>query len=181
MKWQTLALTFLTSTGLASPITQRDPAKVYALRLVSKTPSLNGKYLGAKGQAVGVYKDPAQAVKFFPVPSTEGLYELHRYPSVGQDEQHALALVGAESHGLLDLADLVNPAATEFPKGTKVDWNSFTLDKESKSVEYAGAAGGRWAAFPSGNNGEWSVKWKDPSAITIDVYMPVTVVYEEVE
>lgn len=35
MKWQTLALAFLTSTGLASPISERDTPKVYALRLVS--------------------------------------------------------------------------------------------------------------------------------------------------
>lgn len=114
------------------------------------------------GTLVGIYKDSPSVVKFFPVPAKEGpsgLYELHRYPVQGTDE-HTLALVGAESLGLLDLADVINPAATTFPKGTKCDWNSFSLNKETKTIDYAGAAGGRWVAFPSGTNGEWSVKWK---------------------
>ncbi|KAM7195100.1 hypothetical protein V8F20_007650 [Naviculisporaceae sp. PSN 640] len=182
MKWQTLALAFLTSTGLASPIIQRDAPKVYALRLVSKTPSLDGKYLGTDGTLLGVYKGSPSVVKFYPVPGpSTGLFELHRTTTTGEQDVHNIALVGAETGGLLDLADVKNPAATTFPKGTKVDWNSFSLDKETNSVVYAGAPGGRWVAFPSGNNGEWSVKWKSASAITIQVYMPVDVVYEEVE
>lgn len=108
-------------------------------------------------------------VKFFPVPGpSDGLFELHRTPATGEpSDVHTLALVGAESLGLLDLADVKNPAATTFPKGTKCDWNSFSLNKETNTIEYAGAAGGRWVAFPSGTNGEWSVKWKSGKFVSV--------------
>ncbi|KAK3329571.1 hypothetical protein B0H66DRAFT_526955 [Apodospora peruviana] len=185
MKWQTFTLSLFASAGLASPVALDASPKVYALRLSSQTQSLNGKYLGVNGTLVGVYKNSPSVLRFYPVPSADdkkadaGLVELHTYPSGAVD--HALALVGAESHGLMDLTDVVNPAASNFPKGTKCDWTSFSLNKNKNSVAYAGGSG-KWVAFPSGTaGGEWSVKWKSSTAMTIETYMPVDVVYEEVE
>ena len=137
---------------------------------------------------MGVYNDSPAVLHFYPVPSKEGrggagLYELHRYP-VGIVD-HALALVGAEARGLMDLTDVPNPAVTKFPTGTKCDWDSFSLDAKDKTVDYAGSSGGRWVAFPSGTGGEWSVKWKDRKlsfflgsllfGITVPSYTPLFV------
>ncbi|KAK3694708.1 hypothetical protein B0T22DRAFT_533703 [Podospora appendiculata] len=187
MKWQALALSVLASTGLASPINPeaRDTAaqKVYTLRLSSKEPSLDGQYLGVNGTLVGVFK-AASVVRFYTVPNAKtGNVELHTYP-VGVVD-HALALVGSESHGLLDFSDVVNPASTTFPTGTKCDYTSFRLSAGEQvaadnTLVYAGASNGRWVVFPTGNGAEWSVKWKASSALTIQNYQLVDVVYEPI-
>jgi len=182
MKWQTLALSFLASTGLASPIAaDAKPGAVYALRLVSNYKSLDGKYLGVDGSLVGIYKR-ASALRFTPTTNPKtGLVELHTFPHGAVDQ--ALALVGSESQGLLDLTNVANPASASFPKGTKCDWTSFHLadTKAGATVTYAAESGG-WVAFPAASGaGEWSVKWKDPEAITIQNFMPVKVVYEPVD
>ncbi|KAK0734396.1 hypothetical protein B0T26DRAFT_68504 [Lasiosphaeria miniovina] len=178
MKWQALALSFLATTGLASPIFGQP--EIYTLRLSSRNKALDGQYLGVNGALVGVFKD-SSVVRFIPVPSgsSSNLVELHTYP-VGKEER-ALALVGKQ--GLLDFSDVVNPAASNFPKGTTCDWTAFRLGSSTakKTVVYAGKAGG-WVAFPTGPDGsDWSVKWKDSSAITIENYMTVDVVYEAVD
>ncbi|KAK0618267.1 hypothetical protein B0T17DRAFT_464697, partial [Bombardia bombarda] len=186
MKWQTLTLGFFATTGLASPINTeaRDVAaqNLYSLRLSSSTRSLDGKYLGVNGTLVGVYKK-STALRFYPVTNKEtSMVELHTYP-VGVVD-HALALIGSESQGLLDLSDVVNPDSFTTPKGTKCDWKSFHLASSGDSVNtltYGGAGkNGRWVAFPSGNGAEWTVKWKDSNAMTLQTYMPVAIVYEAV-
>lgn len=178
MKFQAIFLAALASTGLAAPTF----APIYTLRLSSRTPALDGKYLSASNSTLGVYSNKPSSLKFFAVKNPEtGLSELHTYP---RTTDNTLALVGA--NGLLDLAALPNPASVPVPKGTTVDWQRFHLaDEESAeagSLGYAAGKEGSWVAFPtaggSAKSGEWTVKWKDSSALTIQNYIPVKVVYE---
>ncbi|KAK3393636.1 hypothetical protein B0H63DRAFT_458687 [Podospora didyma] len=172
MKWSALAVSLFAASGLASPMFA--DLDVYTLRLSSTTKSLNGKYLGVNGTLVGVYKETS-VVKFIAVPSSEkpSFVELHTYP-IGKVDR-ALALVGKQ--GLLDFTDVTEPSSVTVPKGTTCDWTSFSLGE--KTLKYGGSKAGGWVAFPTGKDAtEWSVKWKDASAITIQNYMPVDVVYE---
>lgn len=105
------------------------------------------------------------AVQFYTLDGSKpGETELHTYPIGIVD--HALALRGEGEQ--LDFIDVVNPAAVTVPSGETYDWTSFNLaaesagsDKPANCLEYVTESAGRWAAIPSGNDGEWSVKWQD--------------------
>ncbi|KAK4193300.1 hypothetical protein QBC35DRAFT_458356 [Podospora australis] len=181
MKFQALFLAALVSTGLAAPTPETAPkfAPVYTLRLSSRTATLDGKYLSTSNSTLGIFSKPSSSVKFYAVKNPQtGLSELHTYPRSASD--NTLALVG--TNGLLDLSSLPNPAQVTVPKGTVVDWQSFHLseaDEEAGALGYAAGKEGSWVAFPAtSGKGEWTVKWKEGSAITIQNYIPVKVVYE---
>ncbi|KAK3341122.1 hypothetical protein B0T25DRAFT_331602 [Lasiosphaeria hispida] len=188
MKW-TFALGLFTATTLASPalIPGGGGLNVYKLRLSSRTKSLDGQYLGVNGSTVGVFKSTSSAtpVQFYPVTDRKtGLVELHTYPIGAVDE--ILALVG--TNGLLTFSNVADPAKAAFPRGTTCDWKSFRLaggnptgpGRPSNALAYAGS-NGSWTAFPSGNKGDWSVKWKGADTFTTADNMPIEVVYEPVE
>ncbi|KXX73574.1 hypothetical protein MMYC01_205816 [Madurella mycetomatis] len=179
MKFQALALALFASTGLSIPIAQDDLPPVYTLRLSSRVESLDGAYITANGTLLGVYSRSTAPVQFTPVVNPEtGLAELRTYP----EGSNALALIG--SNDLLDFASLEDPAGVNVPDGTTVDWTSFKLDEgaqeEGNVLEYVKGEG-VWVAFPRGNEGDWSVKWKGVEAWTTTDYMPVKVVYELAE
>lgn len=125
--------------------------------------SLDGKYLGSFNNTIGVFND-AMAVQFYTVNGGKpGHVELHTYPIGIVD--HALALRGAGEQ--LDFLNVVNPATIPVPAGEIYDWTSFSLaadpedaGKPANCLDYAAGEDGRWVAVPSGNEGEWSVKWQ---------------------
>ncbi|KAK3937174.1 hypothetical protein QBC46DRAFT_393276 [Diplogelasinospora grovesii] len=182
------------------------PVDVYTLRLSSKAQSLNGQYLSVRNgnneTVVGVFPNaavPVPALQVYAVANRDtGGIELHRYylTPPGDDVDHALALVGSpQAQGLMTFSDVKDPAtaAGALPQGTTCDWTSFVIaeapDNNSEGSKqpclgYA-AGNGRWVAFPSGNNDddgdeEWSVMWKESSAITIQNYMTVDILFEPV-
>ncbi|KAK3987740.1 hypothetical protein QBC44DRAFT_399659 [Cladorrhinum sp. PSN332] len=184
MKFTTVLFTLLATTGLASPVPDAKPkfVSLYSLKLSSRSKSLDGKYLQVIGSTVGVSSTPStQSVRFYPIRNPEsGLWELRQSPAT---TTQSLALVG--SNGLLELASLPNPAAVQVPKGTTLEWTGFDLaegaETEAGALGYAGKTGG-WVAFPEGKDGQqWTVKWKDASAITIQNYQTVKLVYEKVK
>ncbi|KAK4105615.1 hypothetical protein N658DRAFT_492094 [Parathielavia hyrcaniae] len=204
MKLQTLTLSFLACTGLAKPVRRDASQAIYALRLSSSVPSLNGLYLTRSPNnrtILGIFPHPNDnnennnnnnnnnKILFYPVHDPKsGLSEL-RTPASGD----TLAVLGF--NGLLDLASLADPAAVDLAEGTTCDWTSFRLepDHERKSgaaetgtVMYAGEGSeGRWVAFPAagdpGAGGGWYVKWKDVNAWTMADYMPVQLEYQLAE
>ncbi|KAK4170319.1 hypothetical protein QBC43DRAFT_197654 [Cladorrhinum sp. PSN259] len=183
MKFTTVLFTFLATTGLASPIPDAKPkfVSLYSLKLSSRSKNLDGKYLQVIGNTVGVTTSaPTSEVRFYPIRNPEsGLWELRQSPAT---TTQTLALVGA--NGLLELASLPNPAAVNVPTGTTLEWKGFDLadgaETETGALGYAGKTGG-WVAFPEGKDGQqWTVKWKDASAITVQNYQTVKLVYEKV-
>lgn len=113
-----------------------------------------------------MYSPSLTPVRFTPVVVDEetGLAELRTYPAPSEEPSgpSSLALIG--SNGLLDFADLQDPAKVNVPDGMTIDWTSFRLGEGGqgapRTLEYVGGDGA-WVAFPNGNGGDWSVKWKN--------------------
>ncbi|KAK4231196.1 hypothetical protein QBC38DRAFT_451574 [Podospora fimiseda] len=180
MKFTTVLFSLLATTGLASPVPDTKPkfVSLYSLKLSSRSKTLDGKYLSIVGSTVGVTSSPtAETVKFYPIRNPESnLWELRQSPAT---TTQSLALLG--SNGLLELSSLPNPAAVTVPTGTTLEWKGFDLadgpETETGALGYAGKVGG-WVVFPEGKDA-WTVKWKDASAITIQNYQTVSLVYEK--
>ncbi|KAK3397481.1 hypothetical protein B0T20DRAFT_461504 [Sordaria brevicollis] len=209
MKWQTLILSYLTSTTYAAPVyvEPSPPSPIYTLRISGGGASLDGHYLSTSGSVLGVFPDASPSnsgdpIKFYAVPNKEtGLVELHNWAGIipgsppSTPKTKAIALVGNARAGLMELTTLEDPAATcssaegDGDIALDCEWASFTLNsvpttegKPANTVTYA--APGGWVAFKSlktesGEEG-WVVRWKLPHATTTQDFVPVDLVYEPI-
>lgn len=110
-------------------------------------------------------------VRFFPVQVSDGTaekaqYQLHTHP-IGIVEC-VLGLVSSD--GLGTLTQISSPYQIEYPDGTSADWSSWAMvegsdgvdgEQGSSYLDYLGSPGGRWIAFPSGEQDSWVVTWDD--------------------
>ncbi|KAI0018004.1 hypothetical protein F4780DRAFT_563585 [Xylariomycetidae sp. FL0641] len=174
---QLFSLGLAATSALATPLSTRqdDGLDLFQLQISSPSMELDGRFLAMSGNELGIFEgDDTSPVRVYQTDGQKaGCKELHTYPVGFVD--HSLGLVGdSETPGFLQFVDLVNPGGKPTDDSVAL-WDTFRVSDDGRLTN---DGEGSWLAFPGEDEGAWTVRWSDGSAMMTQNYLPIEVMYK---